>query len=83
MTMHAGVIVIAEQTFEEALATAIRTNGYEVHACRTPLDAIQVLELHSDQISYAVLSTAEPRALEVGELIADEYPAIQRLLLAV
>jgi len=82
MTSHARVLVIAEDAIGDLLALALRTNGYEVHACRTPLDAIQVLEQHSPQIGYAVLSTGAPRALEVGELLTDEYPAIQQVLLS-
>lgn len=82
MTSHARVLVIAEDSIGDLLSTAIRTNGYEVHACRTPLDAIQVLERHSPQIGYAVLSAGAPRAREVGELLASEYPAIQQLLLS-
>lgn len=82
MTSNVRVLVIADDFLGDILSAAIRTNGYEVHACRTPLDAIQVLERHSPQICYAVLSAAEPHALEVGELLTDEYPAIQQLLLS-
>ncbi|HEY5928220.1 MAG TPA: hypothetical protein VIV11_41315 [Kofleriaceae bacterium] len=57
-------------------------NGYEVLACQTPLEAIQLLEQFSRDIGFAVLSPAAPQALDLRELLADEYPAIQRLVLS-
>ena len=82
MSSHPCVLVVAEPQLCDALALAVRTNGYGVFECRTPLDAIQVLERHSSDIAYAVLSPATPRALELRELLAEEYPAIQPLLLS-
>jgi len=76
------LLLMAESDLQDALASAIRTNGYEVHACQTPLDAVQVLEQHSSRICYAVLSLASPRALEVGSWIEQEYPSIERLVLS-
>jgi len=81
-TFSSRVLVLAEPALRDALATAVRANGYEVLACRTPLEAIQMLELHSRDIGYAVLSRTAPQALELRELLADEYPAIQRVMLS-
>jgi hypothetical protein len=82
MSSHSCVLVVAEPQLRDALALAVRTNGYGVFECQTPLDAIQVLERHSSDIGYAVLSSATPRAFELRELLAEEYPAIQPLLLS-
>lgn len=82
MPPRACVLVIAEPSLREALARAVRTNGYDVLACQTPLEAIQLLERHGTSIEYAVLSPASPQALELHELLTEEYPAIQRLVLS-
>lgn len=82
MTSPSCVLVLAEPALRDALAMAVRTNGYEVLACKTPLEAIQLLERHSRNIGYAVLSPEAPQALDLRELLADEYPAIQRLVLS-
>ena len=80
--LQSCVLVLAEPDLRDALALAVRTNGYEVFACQTPLDAIQLLERHSLQIGYAVLSPQTPRALELHDLLVDEYPTIQPMLLS-
>ena len=82
MALHSCVLVLAETPLRHASATAGRSNGYDVLACTPPLEAIHMLERHGDQIGYAVLSPATPRALELRELLADEYPAIERLVLS-
>ena len=81
MTQEPWVLVLAEESVREPLTAAVRTNGSEVLTAETPLEAIQLLERHSDYIGYAVLSPAVPNAVALGELLADEYPAIQRLVL--
>ncbi len=82
MTSCSCVLVVAEQTLRDELSAAVRLNGYEVLSCQTPLEAIQLLERHSSRIGYAVLSPAAPRVLELRELLADEYPAIQPMVLS-
>ena len=82
MTSSSCVLVVAEQTLREELSAAVRLNGYEVLSCQTPLEAIQLLERYSSRIGYAVLSPAAPRVLELRELLADEYPAIQPMVLS-
>jgi len=82
MTTPSCVLVLAEPGLRDELATAVRANGYEVLACQTPLEAIQLLQRYSRGIGYAVLSPAAPQALELRELLADEYPAIQPLVLS-
>ena len=82
MTTHSCVLVLAEPPIRDALASAVRMNGYEVLSCQTPLEAIQLLEQHSPKIGYAVLSPASPQALDLRELLAEEYPAIQPLVLS-
>jgi hypothetical protein len=82
MTPPCCVLVLAEPTLRDTVELAARLNGYVVLACRTPLEAIQLLELHSRNIGYAILSSAAPQALELRELLADEYPAIQQFVLS-
>jgi hypothetical protein len=82
MMTDASVLVLVEEPLRNDIVTAVRTNGYEAHACNTPLDVIQILERHGGRIGYAVLSPGAPRALEIRELIADEYPSIQPLVLS-
>lgn len=82
MTHDPCVLVLGERSLCDAVATAVRTNGYEAFECLTPLDAIQLLERHSPRIGYAVLSGAAPQALELCTLLADEYPRIQQLVLS-
>ena len=76
------VLVLAEPHLRDAVAFAVRLNGYQVLACQTPLEAIQLLELHNRNIGYAILSPTAPQALELRELLADEYPAIQQYVMS-
>jgi hypothetical protein len=76
------VLVLADPYLRDAVEIAARLNGYRVLACQTPLEAIQLLEMHSRNIGYAVLSSAAPQALELRELLTDEYPAIQQFVLS-
>ena len=73
------VLVLGDTLLVEQLSSAVRSNGYEALGCRTPLDAIQLLERHSSRIGYAVLAA---EAWEVGTLLASEYPQIQSLVLS-
>lgn len=77
-----GVLVVAEEPFRDELATLVRTNGYEAVTCQTPLEAIHALERHAGRISYVVLSPQSPRALELQELLEDEYPGVQPMVLS-
>ena len=77
-----GVLVVAEEPFRDELASLVRTNGYEALTCRTPLEAIHALERHGGRIGYVVLSPQSPRALELQELLADEYPGVQPMVLS-
>jgi len=82
MPPRSCVLLLAEPNLRDAVAFAVRLNGYRVLACQTPLEAIHLLELHSRNIGYAILSPTTPQALELRELIADEYPAIQQFVLS-
>jgi hypothetical protein len=82
MTTPSSVLVLAEPALRDALATAVRANGYQVLSCQTPLEAIQLLEQYGRGIGYAVLSPASPQALDLRDLLADQYPAIQPMVLS-
>lgn len=65
-----------------ALAELGRANGYKVLACATPLDVIQTLLQLGDRIRHAIISS-EPRwGLGLPEFLSDEYPDIERIMLA-
>ena len=74
-------LVIADEPLRSQLVDAARHRGYEPHAARTPLDAIQALVRDGDKIRYAILSSAPSWTLPLRELIAEEYPGIHRLML--
>jgi CheY-like chemotaxis protein len=75
------VLVIAGKPMRDMLAELVRASGFEVRAATTPLETIQILERQNDHLRCAIVSSHVSWAPAVWELLADEYPGIERIAL--
>ena len=82
MTSPSCVLVLAEPTLRERTRDGRCTTATKCSPAKRRSEAIQLLELHSGNIGYAVLSPEGCKRSTSGTLLADEYPTIQRLVLS-
>jgi hypothetical protein len=75
-------LVIADPPLAAVIAELYRAYGYEVYVLETPLDVIQMLIGVGERTGVAVLSPDARWADGMRDFLADEYPAIDRILLA-
>lgn len=75
-------LVVADEPLAAVIAELYRAYGYEVRTPATPLDVIQTLLGVGDRIGVAVLSPDARWADGLREFMADEYPEIDRIVLA-
>jgi len=80
-TGHDVVLVIAGGPLRDMLVELVQANGYEVRASTTPLETIELLERLKDRVRCAILSPQIAWAPAVWELIVDEYPDIEPIVL--
>jgi len=73
------VLVWAANPLRSALVELMRSYGFEVCAPETPLEAIETLIDTGDRISHALISLDS--GLGLREFVADEYPAIECVML--
>lgn len=78
---HDVVLVIAGEPLREMIVGLVQANGYEVCAAATPLETIHLLERLKDQLRCAVISPQLPWAPGLWELLVDEYPDIEPIVL--
>jgi hypothetical protein len=71
------VLVHADEPLQELAAEVVRNSGLVPLVCKTPLDAIQLLEKHGPRIGHAILSTRAHGGLDMRTLLADEHPTIK------
>jgi hypothetical protein len=76
------VLVIADVPLTAPITERYRTRGYEVLAPTTPLDVIQRLLAVGDRVSVVVVSVEARWASGLDELISEEFPDIDHVLLA-
>lgn len=74
-------LVIADDPLAAALGELYRAYGYDVIVAETPLDAIQTLVSGGDEVGAVCLSLETTWAGELRELLADEFPEIDRIVL--
>jgi hypothetical protein len=75
-------LVVADEPLAAVIAELYRTYGYEVCTPATPLDVIQTLLGVGDRIGAAVISPDARWADGLRDFMADEYPEIDRIMLA-
>lgn len=78
------VLVCAVEPLRSALVEMLRARGYEPRVSVTPLQAVEELLARGDRIGHAIISNELPHgwASSLHEYIGDEYPGVQRVLLA-
>ena len=76
------VLVVADEPLGAVIAELYRAYGYEVRMPATPLDLIQTLLRVGDRIGAAVISPDARWADGLRDFMADEYPDIDRIVLA-
>jgi hypothetical protein len=77
---HDLVLVLAEEPMRDQLVALVRRSGYHAQACTTPLETVQVLEHKSDRLRCALISPQLAWGHSVGELLDDEYPGIDHVV---
>jgi hypothetical protein len=78
---HDVVLVLVGEPLRDMIVDLVRANGYEVRASTTPLDTIQLLEHLKDQLRCAIISSQLPWGPGVCELLVDEYPDVEPIVL--
>jgi len=74
--------VIAEEPLSAVIGELYRAYGYDVFAPETPLEVIQTLVSVGDRIGAVLISPDAAWANGLREFLADEYPEIDRIVLA-
>ena len=78
---HDIALVIAEPEVGAALGELYQTYGYEVFLPETPLDVIETLVTVGDQVGVVLISSEARWATGLRELIAEEFPKTDRIML--
>ncbi|HET7504121.1 MAG TPA: hypothetical protein VFK02_24035 [Kofleriaceae bacterium] len=71
------VLVLANEPLRKMLGEVVRAHGYDVQASATPLETVQLLERLKDRLRCAIISSQLPWGPSVCELLIDEYPDIE------
>lgn len=74
-------LVIAEPELAAAVSELYQASGYEVFLPETPLDVFDTLVAVGDQVRVVLISSESRWATGVHELIAEEFPKTERVML--
>jgi hypothetical protein len=75
------VLVLAAEPLRGMIAELMRANGYEVRASTTPLETVLVLERLQERLRCAIISSQLPWGAGAWELLVDEYPDVEPVVL--
>ena len=75
------MLIVADEPVTGMLLELAHINGFDAFACETPLDVIDSLVQIGDRVACAVVSSKTDWGQGLGDFLADEYPAIQRVLI--
>ena len=75
-------LVIANEPLAAVIGELYRAYGYDVFAPETPLDVIQTLISADDRIGAVIISPDARWANGLCEFLGEEYPEIDRIVLA-
>jgi hypothetical protein len=78
-----AVLVVAREPLLAAIVEHARLAHLECYTPATRLDAIRTLEKHGNRIAYAIVTSDPPWGFELRQLLAHDYPAIERIALVV
>lgn len=76
------VMVLADVPSRDRLVALAHSCGYDAWACTTPLEAVHVLERHRPRVRCALIAPDLPWGSGVGELLDDEYPDVDHLMVS-
>lgn len=76
-----ALLLVADEPIRGAVWELATRGGYDVFACRTPLDVVDTLVGASDRIACVVMESAVQWGKGLREFLADEYPRLQKLIL--
>ena len=74
-------LVIAEPELAAAVSELYQAYGYEVFLPETPLDVIETFTRVGDQVRMVLISSEAGWANGLRELIAEEFPKADRIML--
>lgn len=74
-------LVIAEPELAAAVSELYQAYGYEVFLPETPLDVIETFTMLGHQVRMVLISSEARWASGLRELIAEEFPKADRIML--
>lgn len=75
-------LVVAEEPLAAVIADLYRVYGFEVRTAATPLGVVLALIGAGERVGAVVISPDARWADGVDDFVADEYPEIDRIVLA-
>ena len=76
-----ALLLVADEPIRGAVWELATRAGYDVYACRTPLEVVDTLVGASDGIACVVVESGASWSRGLREFLSDEYPRLQRLIL--
>jgi len=76
-----ALLLVADEPVRGAVWEMATHAGYDVFACRTPLEVVDTLVGAADRIGCVVLESEAGWGNGLREFLAEEYPRLQRLIL--
>jgi hypothetical protein len=76
-----ALLLVADEPIRGAVWELATRGGYDVFACRSPLDVIDTLVGAGDRLACVVLESTVPWGTGLRELLAEEYPKLDTVIL--
>jgi hypothetical protein len=76
-----ALLLVADEPIRGAVWELATRGGYDVFACRTPLEVVDTLVGAGDRIACVVMESGAGWGSGLREFLADEYPRLQRMIL--
>ena len=77
---HDALLLVADEPIRGAVWELATRGGYDVFACRTPLEVVDTLVGAGDRIACVVMESAAQWGSGLREFLADEYPRLQTMI---
>src|SRR5512143_3296008 len=71
-----ALLLVADEPIRGAVWELATRAGYDVYACRTPLEVVDTLVGIADNIACVVMESAARWGKGLREFLADEYPRL-------
>jgi len=76
-----ALLLVADEPVRGAVWELAIRAGYDVYACRTPLEVVDTLVGIGDNVACVVMDSGARWGRGLREFLADEYPRLQRMIL--